>query len=95
MIEDLFWKVVKLQGKRLFFFSKDIKWERKNAWSKHQRAAYKKALWSCLGQKTQGSKVRVMKEKQFFILPQLQPGKFKPGPKWQRFIVRGVVPNVK
>ena len=37
-----------------------------------------------------------MKEKQhqFFILPQLQPGKFKPGPKWQRFIARGVVPDV-
>ena len=37
-----------------------------------------------------------MKEKQheFFILPQLQPGKFNPGPKWQRFIARGVVPDV-
>lgn len=38
-----------------------------------------------------------MKEKQhqFFILPQLQPGKFKPGRKWQRFIARGVVPDVR
>lgn len=48
MVEDLLWTVFKLQGKR-YIFVKDTKWEGKKAWSKHQRAAYKKALWPWLG----------------------------------------------